>query len=78
MKTKILKKIRKYWDYRFCEGTLFMRRKADGHIREFKSVERFVTHYIYENMGMMTGMRWDEYKQSIRDKKLWAKVSNCN
>jgi len=77
MNIKVLKKIRKYWDYKFCDGKLFMRRKSDGRVDQSQSIESFLAHYIGENMGFMRSIRWYGRKKSIADKKLWNKITAC-
>lgn len=78
MKTKTLKMIRKYFDYRFCNGILYMRRKVDGDVREYKTIYDFISYWIYENEGFFSGENWRKRKRSIVDKRKWEKVSNCS
>lgn len=78
MKVKTLKTIRKYWEYTFCKGKLYMRRKVDGKVREFDSIQQFVSFYIYENIGIMSGLSWNKHKRAIADKRKWEQVQTCS
>lgn len=73
MKAKTLKTIRKYWDYRFCNGKLIMKRKADGEVIVYKSIQEFLSYYIYENIGIGTGGAWHARKRAIVHKRIWEK-----
>ena len=77
MKAKTIKCIRKYWQYTFCEGKLIMRRRADGKVREYKSIQEFISFYVYEHFGIGSGMSWTQSKNKIRDAKRWEEATKC-
>lgn len=78
MKTKILKDIRKYYEYRFCKGKIILRRKVDGRVDSFDDIETFLRNYIVDNIGIGTHSAYIRRKRSVRDKKKWEKALQCN
>jgi hypothetical protein len=77
MKVKTLRYIRKYWDYTFCGGKLFMRRKVDGKVREYESIQAFISSWIFDNDGLFSGLAWHDRKKAIQDKRKWEKAIAC-
>lgn len=76
MDTKTIKKIRKYYDYKFSkDGILYMRRKVDGNLSMYDSIENFLSCWISTNIGIGTSMKWGKHKRNIRNNKIWKNIN---
>ncbi len=82
MKIKILKKFRQKYEYTFCKGKIFVKRKLDGDVNEFNNIQIFIINYIYENFGIISGLSYEKSKILIENKKYskekWKLAKNCN
>lgn len=75
MNTKYLKKIRKYWDYRFKNGKVYTRRKVDGEVREYTSIRSFLYWMFDDLISERAHYRWGERWNKRRDTRLWKSLN---
>jgi hypothetical protein len=71
MKTKLLKTIRKYYEYKFTrEGKVAVRNKLSGVIRLYESIEDYVRDVSYTDtfIHSITSHSWNKKKLAIREK----------
>lgn len=69
MKVKLLKEIRKYWDYKFCGNEVYARRKADGEIRQYGSISTWLRIYMLKNHDATYFNMMDKRRQRYLNSK---------
>lgn len=74
MKVKLLKKLRKYWDYKFEGNGVIIRRKADGELRPYNSIYNFVRSFGLHNASYTDWSNWENKKVSMRNNRIWNNI----
>lgn len=72
MKIKLLKTLRKYYDYKFTpEGKVVVRNKKTGNVKIYKSIENYVRAISYTDIliDSVSSHIWNKKKLVIKDKK---------
>lgn len=75
MKTKLLKRFKKYWDYYFTkDGGVITKRKCDDHVRVYTSVSIFINNLaMSDEIGIQLYSSHKKKMQRIDDLKTWNK-----
>lgn len=74
MKAKLLKKIRKIYKYRFDEnGRVIITNNKSQYVESFKNIETFLISYVYEKIGIMTGVDYEKHILLRRNKQAYLK-----
>lgn len=78
MKVKVLKLIRKYYQYKFSiHGTVCIRNKATGVVQEFADIESVITWLSYCDTAISSSLahKWRKKKQAIYERNVMNNVS---